>query len=103
MAEQTWFKTVGTRLKVKSARNETRPVHVVISVDSSDDDGKERPIRERKLCAEDIVMLALPDFRPEPYSSAFQLEKIEKPDDDKLIELTGVPTFRDGKIYELRN
>jgi hypothetical protein len=64
MAEQTWFKTVGTRLKVESARNETRPVHVVISVDSSDDEGKERPFRERKLCAKDIVMLALPDFRP---------------------------------------
>ena len=29
--------------------------------------------------------------------------KIEKPDDDKLIALAGLPTFRDGNVYEVHN
>jgi hypothetical protein len=50
-----------------------------------------------------MIIVALHDFRPEPHEVIFKLEKIEKPDNDKLIELTGIPTFRDGKVYELRN
>jgi hypothetical protein len=49
-----------------------------------------------------LVIMALPDFRPEPHEVTFKPEKIEKPDDDKLIALDGVP-FRDGNVYELRN
>jgi hypothetical protein len=29
--------------------------------------------------------------------------KIEKPDDDKLVALAGVPTSRDGNVYEVHN
>jgi hypothetical protein len=101
MSNRTWLQTVGTRLKGES--KDTRPVRVAIAVDNIDDEKKERSLNDCKLRAGDIVRLALPDFRPEPYDAAFKLEKIEKPEDDDLIALTGVPMFRDGKIYELRN
>jgi hypothetical protein len=101
MSNRTWLQTVGTRLKGES--NEKRSVHVVIAVDNIDDNKKERWLNDCKLRAGDIVRLALPDFRPDPYDTAFEIEKIEKPDDDKLIVLPGVPTFRDGNVYELRN
>jgi len=101
MAEQTWFKAVGTRLQDGSEG--TRPVHVVIAVDNIDDEKKERTLIDFKLRAGDMITLALPDFRPEPDERTFKVEKIEKPHEDKLIALTGVPTFRDGQIYELRN
>lgn len=101
MTEQTWFETVGTRLQDQS--NDKRSVHVVIAVDNIDDEKKERSLYDCKLRAGDMITVALPDFRPEPHEVIFKLEKIEKPDNDKLIELTGMPTFRDGKVYELRN
>ena len=98
---QTWFKTVGTRLQDGSKG--TRPVHVVIGLDNIDDEKKERSLYDCKLRAGDLVILALPDFRPEPHEVTFKPEKIEKPDDDKLIALAGVPTFRDGNVYEVHN
>ena len=101
MSGQTWFKTVGTRLQDGSKG--TRPVHVVIAVDNIDDEKKERSLYDCKLRAGDLIIVALPDFRPEPHEVTFKPEKIEKPDDDKLIALAGVPTFRDGNVYELRN
>ena len=101
MSEQTWFKTVGTRLQDGSKG--TRPVHVVIAVDNIDDEKKERSLNDFKLRAGDMIIVALPDFRPEPHEATFKLEKIEKPDDDKLIALIGLPTFRDGQVYELHN
>jgi len=101
MSEQTWFKTVGARLQDGSKG--TRPVHVVIAVDNIDDEKKERSLYECKLRAGDLIIVALPDFRPEPHEVTFKPEKIEKPDHDKLIALPGVPTFRDGNVYELRD
>src|SRR6266404_8983118 len=101
MSEQTWFKTVGTRLL--DGRKDTRPIHVVIAVDNINDEKKERSLNDCKLRAGDMIIVALPDFRPEPHEITFKPEKIEKPDDDKLIALAGVPTFRDGNVYELHN
>jgi hypothetical protein len=101
MSEQTWFKIVGTRLQ--DGGKGTRPVRVVIAVDNIDDEKKERTQNDSKLRAGDMIIVALPDFRPEPYEANFILEKIEKPEDDELIALLGLPTFRDGRIYELRN
>jgi hypothetical protein len=101
MSEKTWLETVGTRLQDQS--NDKRSVHVVIAVDNIDDEKKERSLYDCKLRAGDMIIVALPDFRPEPHEVVFKLEKIEKPDDDKLIALVGVATFRDGQVYELRN
>ena len=79
-----------------------RSVRVIVAVDNIDDEKKERSPNHRKLRAGDLVIVALPDFRPEPHEVAFRPEKIEKPDDDKLIALAGVPTFRDDNVYELQ-
>ena len=62
MSEQTWFKTVGNRLQDGSKG--TRPVHVVIAVDNIDDEKKERSLNDFKLRAGDMIIVALPDFRP---------------------------------------
>jgi hypothetical protein len=62
MSEQTWFKTVGTRLQDGSKG--TRPVHVVIGLDNIDDEKKERSFNDFKLRAGDMIIVALPDFRP---------------------------------------
>ena len=64
---------------------------------------KSDPLNDCKLRAGDLVILTLPDFRPEPHEVTFRPEKIEKPDDDKLIALAGVPTFRDGNVYEVHD
>jgi hypothetical protein len=101
MSEQTWFEIVGTRLQDQS--KDKRSVRVIVAVDNIDDEKKERSLYDCKLRAGDLVILSLPDFRPEPHEVTFKPEKIEKPDDDKLIALAGVPTFRDGNVYELRN
>ena len=101
MSEQTWFEIVGTRLQDQS--KDKRSVRVIVAVDNIDDEKKERSLNDCKLRAGDLVILALPDFRPEPHEVTFRPEKIEKPDDDKLIALAGVPTYRDGNVYELHN
>ena len=62
MSEQTWFKTVSTRLQDGSKG--TRPVHVVIGLDNIDDEKKERSFNDFKLRAGDMIIVALPDFRP---------------------------------------
>ena len=80
-----------------------RSVRVIVAVDNIDDEKKERSLNDCKLRAGDLAILALPDFRPEPHEVTFRPEKIEKPDNDKLIALAGVPTFRDGNVYELHN
>jgi hypothetical protein len=101
MSEQTWFEIVGTRLQDQS--KDKRSVRLIVAVDNIDDEKKERSLYDCKLRAGDLIIVALPDFRPEPHEVTFKPEKIEKPDDDKLIALAGVPTFRDGNVYELRN
>ena len=101
MSEQTWFEIVGTRLQDQS--KDKRSVRLIVAVDNIDDEKKERSLDDCKLRAGDLIIVALPDFRPEPHEVTFKPEKIEKPDDDKLIALAGVPTFRDGNVYELRN
>jgi hypothetical protein len=96
MSEQTWFEIVGTRLQDQS--KDKRSVRLIVAVDNIDDEKKERSLYDCKLRAADLIIVALPDFRPEPHEVTFKPEKIEKPDDDKLIALAGVPTFRDGKF-----
>jgi hypothetical protein len=65
MSEQTWFEIVGTRLQDQS--KDKRSVRVIVAVDNIDDEKKERSLNDCKLRAGDLVILALPDFRPEPH------------------------------------
>ena len=101
MSDQIWLETVGTRLKDERV-SETRIVRLAIAVEKFDNNKESRSIAACKLIAGDFVRMAQPDFRPVPDDETFELVEIQKPDDSKLIRLTGVPIFHDGAIYELR-
>jgi hypothetical protein len=101
MPEQIWFKISGTRLVSEGSISE-RYVNIVIGVDKLDSEGEERTEALSEVLATGCLAAAMNDFRL-PATAPFKLDKIEKPNPEKLSKISGAPLQLDVQIYELKD